>query len=236
MESQSDLVRPYVAQMGESAPESVAPPVAWTENLPDPAPQGRSGHRPGHRQRRIRPGVMALALLISAAAAAILASTLDGSGANGASPLPAAVLPSLSQSAAQPSSSTAPTSPAQRPASPASPSGTNGVSGANGASGPNASGKPSSGGATPQAASSHGAATGGGSSSGGSLRPGDRGPAVARMQQLLFDQGFTYVSVTGVYDDATTRGVTQFQSDRGLSADPPGVYGPQSRASLDPGS
>jgi peptidoglycan hydrolase-like protein with peptidoglycan-binding domain len=80
------------------------------------------------------------------------------------------------------------------------------------------------------------AATAHGGSADGTLRPGDRGPAVARLQQLLFDQGFTYVAVTGVYDDATTRGVTQLQQNRGLTADPPGVYGPQSRASLDPGN
>jgi hypothetical protein len=52
------------------------------------------------------------------------------------------------------------------------------------------------------------------------------GPDVTDLQQLLFGQGLTYVSATGVYDDATVRGVEQVQSDRSLTCDPPGVYGP----------
>ena len=70
----------------------------------------------------------------------------------------------------------------------------------------------------------------------GTLRPGDRGPAVLRLQQQLFQQGFTYVSPTGDYDAATTRGVTQLQQNRGLTSDPPGVYGPESRAALTSGN
>ncbi|MFC5907214.1 peptidoglycan-binding domain-containing protein, partial [Streptacidiphilus monticola] len=65
------------------------------------------------------------------------------------------------------------------------------------------------------------------------LRAGDSGPDVARLQQLLFQQGFTYVRITGVYDKATVRGVRQFQRDRSLTADPYGVYGPATRAALE---
>ncbi|MBY8878768.1 peptidoglycan-binding domain-containing protein [Actinacidiphila acidipaludis] len=64
------------------------------------------------------------------------------------------------------------------------------------------------------------------------LRSGDGGPDVRDLQQLLFQQGFTYVSVSGVYDEPTVRGVTQLQEDRGLTCDPPGVYGPCTRAAL----
>ncbi|SEO96063.1 Putative peptidoglycan binding domain-containing protein [Actinacidiphila rubida] len=64
------------------------------------------------------------------------------------------------------------------------------------------------------------------------LRPGDSGPDVTRLQQLLFAQGFTYVSQTGVYDGPTERGVAQAQQDRGLTCDPRGVYGPCTRAAL----
>ncbi|MFI1095483.1 peptidoglycan-binding protein [Streptomyces sp. NPDC020917] len=64
------------------------------------------------------------------------------------------------------------------------------------------------------------------------LRAGDAGSDVRELQQLLFTQGFTYVSVTGVYDAATVRGVTQVQQDRGLTCDPRGVYGPCTRAAL----
>jgi hypothetical protein len=64
------------------------------------------------------------------------------------------------------------------------------------------------------------------------LRAGDSGPDVTELQQVLFEQGFTYVSPTGVYDDATVQGVTQAQHDRGLACDPVGVYGPCTRAAL----
>ncbi|MEV6954676.1 peptidoglycan-binding protein [Streptomyces sp. NPDC051183] len=66
----------------------------------------------------------------------------------------------------------------------------------------------------------------------GALRPGDRGAEVRTLQQRLYGQGFTYVTVNGVYDDDTRRGVAQLQSDRGLSGDPSGIYGPHTRAAF----
>ncbi|MEV8532496.1 peptidoglycan-binding protein [Streptomyces sp. NPDC051211] len=66
----------------------------------------------------------------------------------------------------------------------------------------------------------------------GTLRTGDSGPEVSELQQALFGQGFTYVSVTGRYDEATKRGVRQFQRDRSLRGDPSGVFGPHTRAAL----
>lgn len=67
------------------------------------------------------------------------------------------------------------------------------------------------------------------------LRPGDRGGDVIRLQQLLFEQGKTYVQPTGVYDGETARAVTDVQQERSLSGDPLGVYGPVTRSALDPG-
>ncbi|MET9464627.1 peptidoglycan-binding protein [Streptomyces sp. NPDC006544] len=69
----------------------------------------------------------------------------------------------------------------------------------------------------------------------GTLRPGDRGPEVRALQERLFGQGFTYVAVTGVYDEQTRRGVTQLQQNRGIKGDPPGVYGPATRAAFGSG-
>lgn len=66
----------------------------------------------------------------------------------------------------------------------------------------------------------------------GTLRPGDRGAEVRTLQQRLHGQGFTYITVNGVYDDATRRGVAQLQSDRGLTGDPSGIYGPYTRAAF----
>ncbi|MGW6686322.1 peptidoglycan-binding protein [Streptomyces sp. NPDC054961] len=69
----------------------------------------------------------------------------------------------------------------------------------------------------------------------GTLRPGDRGPEVRALQERLYGQGFTYVSLTGVYDEQTRRGVTQLQQDRSIKGDPPGVYGPATRAAFGSG-
>ncbi|MGW1773388.1 peptidoglycan-binding protein [Streptomyces sp. NPDC002104] len=65
---------------------------------------------------------------------------------------------------------------------------------------------------------------------GGTLGPGDRGAEVRALQERLHGQGFTYVSVTGVYDEQTRRGVLQLQQNRSIEGDPPGVYGPATRA------
>lgn len=66
----------------------------------------------------------------------------------------------------------------------------------------------------------------------GTLRMGDRGAEVSALQQRLYGQGFTYVSVTGVYDGQTKRGVAQLQRDRDIKGDPTGVYGPATRAAF----
>ncbi|MER7465889.1 peptidoglycan-binding domain-containing protein [Streptomyces sp. NPDC097981] len=66
----------------------------------------------------------------------------------------------------------------------------------------------------------------------GTLRMGDRGPEVSALQERLYGQGFTYVSVTGVYDSQTKRGVAQLQRDRDIKGDQPGVYGPATQAAF----
>lgn len=66
----------------------------------------------------------------------------------------------------------------------------------------------------------------------GTLGPGDRGSQVRALQERLHGQGFTYVSVTGVYDEQTRRGVLQLQQNRSIKGDPPGVYGPATRAAF----
>ncbi|MER6448990.1 hypothetical protein DEJ51_01800 [Streptomyces venezuelae] len=80
--------------------------------------------------------------------------------------------------------------------------------------------------------SSPSASASGPSGSSGTLRMGDTGPEVRALQELLYGQGFTYVSVTGVYDSQTKRGVGQLQRDRSIKGDSPGVYGPATQAAL----
>ncbi|MCJ0875732.1 peptidoglycan-binding domain-containing protein [Streptomyces sp. AP-93] len=67
---------------------------------------------------------------------------------------------------------------------------------------------------------------------GGTLSPGDRGAEVRALQERLHAQGFTYVNLTGVYDEQTRRGVLQLQQNRSIKGDPPGVYGPATRAAF----
>ncbi|MEV5018013.1 peptidoglycan-binding domain-containing protein [Streptomyces sp. NPDC053780] len=67
------------------------------------------------------------------------------------------------------------------------------------------------------------------------MGPGDRGAAVTHLQVLLFDQGKTYVSTTGVYDSATVRAVREIQREHGITGDRPGYYGPATRAALEAG-
>lgn len=64
-----------------------------------------------------------------------------------------------------------------------------------------------------------------------SIARGDTGPDVKRLQQFLHGQGFTYVSATGLFDDATLRGVVQYPHGRSITGDPRGVFGPATRAS-----
>ncbi|WP_314241565.1 peptidoglycan-binding domain-containing protein [Streptomyces kutzneri] len=85
---------------------------------------------------------------------------------------------------------------------------------------------------SPKAPSSASASVPSPPSSSGTLRMGDSGPEVRALQELLRGQGFTYVSVTGVYDNQTKRGVGQLQRDRSLKGDPPGVYGPATQAAM----
>ncbi|MDX1691302.1 MAG: peptidoglycan-binding protein [Acidimicrobiia bacterium] len=63
------------------------------------------------------------------------------------------------------------------------------------------------------------------------LRPGDRGDAVADLQELLVDLGYDPGPADGVFGSKVASAVRTFQSDRGLAAD--GAVGPRTRAALD---
>ncbi|MDI2129917.1 peptidoglycan-binding domain-containing protein [Yinghuangia seranimata] len=65
-----------------------------------------------------------------------------------------------------------------------------------------------------------------------SLRAGSTGPEVTDLQRLLIALGKTYVDDIGRYDSRTTRAVTELQQEYGVEGDPPGVYGPATRAAL----
>ncbi|MFH0241839.1 peptidoglycan-binding protein [Streptomyces sp. HK10] len=65
------------------------------------------------------------------------------------------------------------------------------------------------------------------------LALGDRGSAVRRLQQLLREAGLLSTPVTGLFDQPTEAAVQNYQALHGVQDDPPGVYGPTTRALLE---
>ena len=65
------------------------------------------------------------------------------------------------------------------------------------------------------------------------MKPGDRGAAVQRMQQRLSDLGYWLGTPDGDYGYNTTQAVMALQKTAGLGRD--GIYGPATRAALDRG-
>ncbi|MFF2578221.1 peptidoglycan-binding domain-containing protein [Streptomyces goshikiensis] len=243
------LVRPYVAPSGRPSP-STAP--AWPRSgpaatrrapAPDPVPAPDPARGPGSASaaaaspertaRRGRRLPVAVSVLLGLGVVGGLALLLTGpeerrpERAVAPPGLSVPVLPERSPGAgAEPSpgpSTPPPTSP--RPSVPASASAS-----ARPGSAPGVSTSPTApaSGSAPAGTPSAGITAAGG----WTLRPGDRGSEVRALQERLHGQGFTYVVVNGVYDGRTRRGVAQLQSDRGISGDPQGVYGPATRAAF----
>ncbi|MEZ0093259.1 peptidoglycan-binding protein [Streptacidiphilus sp. EB129] len=258
------LVRPYVSRLGPDAEPATPAPVTptLTPLAPPPYPGTMAtpgadvtpgpGHGPGHgpgpqavRLRATRaehqrggtfPGVPAAAprprrswlvpvlLVASLGAAALVWWSLQQTGDG--SPQPVALPPSATTPV-----TTAPPSAAQTSAAGAAPRTGDHPTDAR-TSRPRQSAPASAGGpATPSASTSTASSS---PSADGTLSPGSTGPQVSRLQTLLIDQGKTSVTVNGRYDQATEEAVREIQQDRGITADPPGVYGPATRAALDP--
>ncbi|WP_322869875.1 peptidoglycan-binding domain-containing protein [Streptomyces goshikiensis] len=243
------LVRPYVAPSGRPSP-STAP--AWPRSgpaatrrapAPDPVPAPDPARGPGSASaaaaspdRTARSGrrlPVAVSVLLGLGVVGGLALLLTGpeerrpERAVAPPGLSVPVLPERSPGAGaelSPGPSTPPPA-SPRPSVPASASAS-----ARPGSAPGVSTSPTApaSGSAPAGTPSAGITAAGG----GTLRPGDRGSEVRALQERLHGQGFTYVVVNGVYDGRTRRGVAQLQSDRGISGDPQGVYGPATRAAF----
>ncbi|MFI6144057.1 peptidoglycan-binding protein [Streptomyces sp. NPDC051109] len=230
------FVRPYATPSGR-APRATTP--AWPHTGPVPvsfrAPEPRRGEVPGRapgaeppgagtgRERGSRVPLVAMALFALAAAGgtAFLLSGPDPEPRRAVKPpeLSVPVLPARSPGAgADPS----PKGSARSSAPPSAASAS--------ASGPGPAG--ASAGRTPKPAAPEAPSGPPSPGASGTLRMGDRGPEVRALQERLYGQGFTYVSVTGEYDSQTKRGVAQLQRDRDIKGDQPGVYGPATRAAL----
>jgi hypothetical protein len=62
------------------------------------------------------------------------------------------------------------------------------------------------------------------------LKPGDQGVQVRRLQRVLARLGYSVGAADGVYGPATQAALTRFQKDNGLTAD--GVLGPRTLRAL----
>ncbi|MER5928835.1 peptidoglycan-binding domain-containing protein [Streptomyces sp. NPDC002054] len=229
------LVRPYAP----AGPGHPAPAGSWPPPVPEPAPlrppvppvspyaAARGSRRREPARRRSRTPLLFLGLTAVAVTAGLLLllPSQEPGRPKAVEPPPLSGVPGLPGGGGADADPTAPTS-----------AGT-------GTSGPAATRPATSPPSTPPTPSKSPSATGGATAqptpspgrpdrSGATLRTGATGPEVETLQQALFGQGFTYVSVTGVYDDDTKRGVKQFQRDRSLRGDPAGVFGPATRAAL----
>ncbi|MER7821378.1 peptidoglycan-binding protein [Streptomyces sp. NPDC096097] len=239
------LVRPYVAPSGPP-PRSAAPtwpqagplafpgpahvreaegppavppavPVPGTAPAPGTAPRPAALHR---RRGRLPFAVLTLSALAAVAAMVFLLSGPDAQPPRAGAPaeLSVPMLRGRSSDSGAAADVPGPTASASPPAASVSPTPSR-APGASASQSPKAPSSPSASASSPQ-------------SSSGTLRMGDTGPEVRALQELLHGQGFTYVSVTGVYDSQTKRGVGQLQRDRSIKGDAPGVYGPATQAAM----
>ncbi|MEW2415371.1 peptidoglycan-binding protein [Streptomyces sp. NPDC046866] len=65
------------------------------------------------------------------------------------------------------------------------------------------------------------------------LKYGDSGPEVEKMQRLLAAQGLYRGKINSRFDDRTERAVSEFQWYNDIQGDPWGVYGPETRKALE---
>ncbi|POX36134.1 peptidoglycan-binding protein, partial [Streptomyces sp. Ru73] len=65
------------------------------------------------------------------------------------------------------------------------------------------------------------------------LSEGARGPEVAELQRRLAQLDLYAGPADGRYDDGVTAAVARYQRTYGETGDPPGVYGPATRTSLE---
>ncbi|MFF4444032.1 peptidoglycan-binding protein [Streptomyces sp. NPDC001502] len=239
------LVRPYVAPSGPP-PRSTAP--AWPQTGPlafpgpahvqepgvpatvpatvpapvsAPVPAAARGAVRGHRSR-LPFAVLTLLALAAAGALVLLLGDPDPQPPRAGAPaeLSVPMLPGRSPGSVAEADAPGPTPSAPSPSASASASPSpSREPGASPSQGPKPPPSPSASVPSPPSSSA-------------TLRMGDSGPEVRALQELLRGQGFTYVSVTGVYDNQTKRGVGQLQRDRSLKGDPPGVYGPATQAAM----
>ncbi|MFE9562367.1 peptidoglycan-binding protein [Streptomyces sp. NPDC006487] len=232
---------PYAAP-GPRGPHGSPEAPAWDQAGPayGYGTQGMDGadgpHSSGPPQRRIR------TLPITAAAAAVIGAAIlvlrafSGSGAPETTLLdakPSSPLSSLTQVApSRPTESTGlPPSPTPSPSRSASASASASASPSPSPSPtPSRSSSPSP---TPSPTPSRSSKPTPRPSAAPTLRYGDSGPEVEKLQRLLAAQGIYRGKYDGRYGARTESAVSTFQAYNGIDEDPWGVYGPATRRALE---
>lgn len=143
----------------------------------------------------------------------------------------ASVAPSPSASTAPPRTQSPSATPSASPSASASPTKSRkpsptATASTSASTSPTASTSPAPDGGAPSAAPPAGL-------TGGSLRPGDRGPEVAGLQNRLKEVWLYAGPSDGNYNDQVRSAVAVYQSYKAIQGDPTGVYGPNTRRALE---
>ncbi|MER7465271.1 peptidoglycan-binding domain-containing protein [Streptomyces sp. NPDC097981] len=243
---------PVGAPQGDDTP-AYGMPAAWPDTPPqalwpaetvqlravDPA-AGRSGGgrgpegRSGATGRRRFPTILAGAgTVVAVGTAALALGMLPRSGDSDTVLLDAK--PSAPAASLAPAGPTEPAptgSPSRSASAPASPSSSASKSASPSAS-PSASRAPAAPSASPSASASRKPSSPAPPPQAPTLRYGDSGPEVEKMQRLLADRGLYRGKINGKYDGRTEDAVSEFQWRNDIWDDPDGVYGPQTRRALE---
>lgn len=216
-------VRHSAAGSAQLAPAPrAAPPPTDLDPVPSPAPAPRP------RRRR------AALLSVAGAAVAVVAVTAAASGLFGGAPEREHALPDRRTTAPSTSPLTSAPgrtrTPSASPEAAAPPSARAEVAPSRSAAPPT---RATSGAAPPPTASATGAIGTPRAPAAPVLKPGDEGPEVRELQDRL-RQTFRYAGPSdGRYDLLVEDAVTRYQYERGIDADPRGVYGPATRKALE---
>ncbi|MCX4778095.1 peptidoglycan-binding domain-containing protein [Streptomyces sp. NBC_01264] len=222
------------------APPGTHGPYGSPEANPDPygahAMDGAGGpHPPIPPRRRIRALPAAAAAIVLVGAAVLTLRAVSGSASPEATLVdakPSTPLTSLTQVApSQPAKSTSPSpSPSPTPSPSPSPSRSTSASPSPSPT-PTRSSTPST---TPSPTPSRPSSpTSRPPSQAPTLRYGDSGPEVEKLQRLLAAQGIYRGKYDGRYGARTESAVSTFQAYNGIDEDPWGVYGPATRRALE---
>ncbi|WP_051722880.1 peptidoglycan-binding domain-containing protein [Streptomyces albus] len=209
---------------------------------PDGTPEDARNAGPDRPGRRRRTAVIAgAAAVVAAVCVGAFATGLLGGdeedrvAPNENSATPTAVLPT-DDGEASPSGSSSPSASASASGSPSA----SATEASTGASPSGTAGSAAPDGGTPEPTRASGSVSvspgepGDGQGEPPVLRKGMSGPEVLEMQQRLNQVGlFTSVDEDGAYDDEDERAIDNYQRWNGVKGDPSGVYGPETRSSLE---